>query len=298
MLAKELFEHAAISNLARFMVRNRFLVLAYHGVGDADRLRSQLSEVLKWRRPVSLEQVERCLGAGQGLPSDGFLVTFDDGRRSVLEHGLPVLSDLDVPAALFVVAGLVGTGEPFWWDEVTTRSTSGGATAVVAGSGVDLVRALKRVPDDDRRRAIEELRASSPSVESTYPHFTPAELVALDRSGVTVGSHSLTHPCLDRCDDDRVRTELTSSRELLQEILGRSVRSIAYPNGNVDRRISDAAARAGYTVGFAFDHRLSVLRPDPMLVSRVRVDPTDPNDHFLSVVSGAHPTLHHLRGRK
>lgn len=298
MRAKELFENAAVSNLARSMVRKRFLVLAYHGVDDADRLRSQLCAVLKWRRPVALEQVEQCLGAGRELPSDGFLVTFDDGRRSVLERGLPVLSDLGVPAALFVVAGLVGASEPFWWDEVTTRSASGGVTAVVAGSGVDLVRALKLLPDDDRRRAIEELRASSPSVESAYPHLTPAELMALDRSGVSIGSHSLTHPCLDRCDDDRVRTELKSSRDLLQEILGRSVRSIAYPNGNVDRRISDAAARAGYTVGFAFDHRLSVLRPDPMLVSRVRVDPMDPNDHFVSVVSGAHPMLHHLRGRK
>lgn len=298
MRAKDLFEQPAISKLAHCVIRNRFLVLAYHGVDDADRLRSQLSAVMRWRRPVSLEQVEQRLAAGQELPSDGFLVTFDDGRRSVLQRGLPVLSELGVPAALFVVAGLVGTSEPFWWDEVMVLSAGGGTTRVVHGSGSDLVGALKCVPDEDRRRAIDELRSSSPSVRPAYPHLTPEELRTLDRSGVAIGSHSLTHPCLDRCDDGRMRAEMGASREQLQEILGRSVRSIAYPNGNVDRRVSDAAVQAGYTVGFAFDHRLSALRPNPILISRVRVDVMDPNDSFLSIASGAHPMVHHLRGRK
>lgn len=292
-----MIEQPLVSAVGRGLTRNRFLVLAYHGVDDAERLRAQLLSVLAHRRPVALDEVEERLLAGRELPAGGFLVTFDDGRRSVLRSGLPVLRELDVPAALFVVAGLIGTAEPFWWDEVEARSLAGGTTTVADGTGATLVRAVKEVADGDRRRALDELRAATPDLRLDYPHLSPDDLVELDRSGVSIGSHSLTHPCLDRCADDDLRVELTESRGVLQEILGRPVRALAYPNGNVDRRVVGAAKDAGYRIGFAFDHRLAPRHPDPMLVPRVRVDPSNPRRRFESIVSGVHPTVHHLRGR-
>lgn len=295
---QDLIERPAVSAVGRAASRRRFLVLAYHGVSDAGRFREQMLAVTSHRRPVSLSEVEERLCAGRELPAGGFLVTFDDGRRSVLESGLPVLRDLGIPAALFVVAGLVGTDEPFWWDEVVVRSDAGGSTTVAPGRGSDLLRSLKQVPDADRRRALDELRVATASTEVTYPHLRGDELVELDRSGVAIGSHSLSHPCLDRCDDDVLDAELKESRQRLEGILGREVVSLAYPNGNVDRRVTGAAGRAGYSVGFAFDHRMTRRRvADPMSVSRVRVDPADEPARFDSVVAGVHPSLHHLRGR-
>ncbi len=292
-----MIEQPLVSALGRGMSRGRFLVLAYHGVDDAERFRAQLLSVLAHRRPIALDEVEETLVAGRELPAGRFLVTFDDGRRSVLRTGLPVLRELDVPAALFVVAGLVDTAEPFWWDEVEARSLAGGTTSVAPGTGAQLVRAVKAVTDIDRRRALEELRIATPDLELGYPHLSSDELIELDRSGVAIGSHSLTHPCLDRCGDDELRLELSESRQVLEAILGRSVRTLAYPNGNVDHRVVAASKDAGYRVGFAFDHRLAPRRPDPLLVPRVRVDPTNPQRRFESIVSGVHPAVHHLRGR-
>jgi len=50
------------------------------------------------------------------------LVTFDDGERSVIEKGAPVLDELSIPCLLFVVAGLLDTDTPFWWEEVAALS--------------------------------------------------------------------------------------------------------------------------------------------------------------------------------
>lgn len=292
-----LVEQPIVSGIGRRLNRRRFLVLAYHGVSDADRFREQIAAVASHRRPVALAEVEEQLDAGRPLPDDGFLVTFDDGRRSVYERGLPVLRDLGVPAVLFVVAGLIGTDQPFWWDEVVARSTAGGTTDVAPGTGEDLVRNLKRVPDVDRRRALEDLRAAIPSVAVSYPHLTADELVELERSGVAIGSHSLTHPCLDRCADAVLAEELSGARSRLEDLLDHPVRAIAYPNGNLDERVAEAAAAAGHRVAFAYDHRLSRLDPDPLGISRVRVDPSDARSRFDSVVAGVHPALHHARGR-
>lgn len=286
-----------VSAVGRVLSRRRFVTLAYHGVDDPQRFHDQISSMSRHRRALTLAEVEDCVSGGRELPAEGFLVTFDDGRRSVYEHGAPVLADLGVPAVLFVIAGLIDGDVPFWWDEVARRSAAGATTTVTGGSGEDLVRALKLVPDDQRRRALVELREATPDLVVTYPHLRAEELLELELAGVAIGSHSLTHPCLDRCDDEVLASELLEARQRLEGLLSHPVRSLAYPNGNVDRRVADAAAAAGHSVAFSFDHRLGRRSPDPMLISRVRVDPSNPTRRFESIVTGVHPAVHHLRGR-
>jgi len=59
-----------------------------------------------------------------------------------------------------------------------------------------------------------------------------------------------------------------------------------------------AAKRAGYSIGFLFDHRAGPLDPpDAMAISRVRVNSDTNPDRFATIVSGLHPTIHHARGR-
>ena len=36
----------------------------------------------------------------------------------------------------------------------------------------------------------------------------PPELRELESQGIAIGKHSLTHPCLSRCDDEKIRREI------------------------------------------------------------------------------------------
>ncbi len=292
-----LIENPATAGVGARLVRQRTVVCAYHGVDDPARFESQIRSLLRRRRPLSGAEFADCVRSGRTSGPPSFLVTFDDGHRSVLEQGAPILQRLGVPGVVFVVAGLIGTEDPFWWDEVDRRSRAGGRTGVAAGEGLDLVRALKLVPDGDRRRAIDELRASAP-IDVTEPQLTPDDLLRLEAAGVDVASHSWSHPCLDRCSDAEIRSELVRSREFLEARLGHPVRWLAYPNGNVDDRVASIASESGYHLGFGFDHRLTRIPvADPMRLSRVRVDSVAPSHRFESVVTGVHPWVHHLRGR-
>lgn len=291
--------HPFVTGPSMVLHRRRLLVLAYHGVDDPESFRRQLEWLLRFRVAVTLADVESSVRHRRVMPANSFLVTFDDGRRSVLERGVPVLESLDVPAALFVVAGLVGTSEPFWWDEAEALSASGGRTSVTIATGSRLVSSLKGVTDVQRRRALDELRASSSGAGSTYPHLSPNELVELERRGVAIGSHSLTHPCLDKCTPEESVAELRESRERLERWVGHEVRSVAYPNGDADESVEAAAAEAGYHVGFLFDHRLGRNPPsNPLGISRVRVDATESLERFQTVVSGVGPFVLGLRRRR
>jgi hypothetical protein len=73
-----------------------------------------------------------------------------------------------------------------------------------------------------------------------------AEIKALAAEGHEIGSHSLTHPFMTRCNDVELMRELQESRRILEAELGRPVVSFCYPDGNCDLRTQRAAAQAGY----------------------------------------------------
>jgi len=45
-------------------------------------------------------------------------ITFDDGFADNLDHALPILESLGIPATFFITSGAVGSGREFWWTEL------------------------------------------------------------------------------------------------------------------------------------------------------------------------------------
>ena len=136
------------------------------------------------------------------------VVTFDDGFRSVFTGALPVLSALGVPATAFVPTGYVGRSEPMAWPGIDQWLASEYADELL--------------PMDWQQ--LRELRDA----------------------GWEVGSHSQSHPRLIELDDERLATELSSSRAACEEALGEPCLTLAYPYGIHDERVRAAAQSAGY----------------------------------------------------
>ena len=266
----------------------RLVVLAYHAVDDPARFGAQLDHLVGASTPVTLDAVVDAVRRRRALPDRAVLITFDDGARSVHDEALPLLQERGLPAAAFVVTGLLDTDEPYWWTEVE---------ALAASEGAALVRRLKRVPDDERLATIADLRRVAPSPAPRVPQLRRRELGALESAGIAVGNHSHTHPCLPRCGDDKIRAEVADAHAALTDALGHEPAAFAYPNGDCDGRTRQAVEDRGYEVAFLFDHRLSpAVPPDPLRVSRLRVDSTTSLDRLSTIVSGLHPAVHRLRG--
>jgi peptidoglycan/xylan/chitin deacetylase (PgdA/CDA1 family) len=93
----------------------------------------------------------------------------------------------------------------------------------------------------------------------THPHELETmgwdELRGLGERGVEVGSHTVSHPHLPRLTDEELARELVDSRIRLEDELGRRCALLAYPFGDEDRRVQEAARRAGYEAAFALPGR-------------------------------------------
>ena len=274
-------------------------MLGYHGIDDETTFERHLQILVTEARPVSVEEVLHAERKSLPMAPGAVLLTFDDAGPSLLNPGLTLLRKYDVPAVAFVVAGHLDDDQPFWWDEVTQLSGLGGWASGFEGMEPrDLVRNLKRVPNETRLAVLDAMRATSSAPAPRSPQLRTTDLSTLEDAGVAVGNHSLTHPCLPRCSPATIGFELSASQDILASALGHRPVSIAYPNGDVDEKVLGVAARQGFGLGFLFDHQLAkVPIENPLRISRARVNSTTNLNRFRAIVSGLHPTVHRLIGR-
>ncbi len=299
--ATHLLGSRAALRIGRRMHREDLTVLAYHQVENPSAFAAQMDLLAERFSPVGAAEVADAVYGRAKLPVNPVLVTFDDGYETIATAAAQILHARNVPALAFVVAGLIDSGEPYWWDVAAA-----GAALGVDVDGIRLTdpaaatRALKAVPDDRRRHEVARLRDELAALGRPVPahHLSRQQLLDLPASGIEIGHHSLTHPCLDRCDDETVLGEMAGAHQTLSELLGQEPRWFAYPNGNLDQRADGWLRDHGYELGFLFDHRINHLPVnDPLRISRVRVDASADVTTFRSMISGAHPAVHRLRGR-
>jgi peptidoglycan/xylan/chitin deacetylase (PgdA/CDA1 family) len=282
--------------LFRWRASRQLAVLAYHSIDDVERFEEHIRYIHRSLNPVSVDDVIAAWRHGRTLPRRSVLLTFDDGHPSVLQDAAPILEEYGLPGVAFVVAGMLDTVQPFWWDEVESLIKAGGtARRLRFTRAADWVQELKRMSNADRVSILSELRRSVPHVSATGHHLRAVDLIRLESLGIEVGNHTRTHPCLSRCDPDEVDQEVRSAHDTLTQALGHPPRTFAYPDGDWDPRTAALLRQLDYQLAFTFDHRLSDRRSSPLRVSRLRIDSMASLDRLQIVTTGLHPAIHRMR---
>lgn len=94
-----------------------------------------------------------------------------------------------------------------------------------------------------------------PSFTSVYPtYMTWEQLKEMEANGITIESHTFSHPKLEELPDDEIRNELLNSKALLEENLGHPIEFIAYPTGTYNLHIASIAQDSGYKGAFTIKY--------------------------------------------
>jgi peptidoglycan/xylan/chitin deacetylase (PgdA/CDA1 family) len=214
---------------------------------DVATFRWQMEVLARCFNVLPLSQALKLLDAGR-LPPRAVCVTFDDGYRSVHDLALPVLKEFGLPATVFVTSGFLDGGT-MWNDRIITAVQSLKADQLDMSDfdlgmlplrNVDdrkatsarLTEKAKYLPPAERTRLVEHLEAQV-GAPARGLMLTPDMVVNLDRSGVEIGAHTVTHPILTSLDCNSARAEIVGSKEYLEALLGKPVPMFAYPNGKV-----------------------------------------------------------------
>jgi len=128
--------------------------------------------------------------------------------------------------------------------------------------------------------------------------MTRERLLALDRQGFEVLSHTHTHPRLTTLTDEALRIELEESKLNLERMLGHSIIGISYPHGDYDGRVCAGARTAGYALGYTIEPIVAGLSPSELEIGRFSVSPRDGLLKFKLKVCGAYQVSRYLRWLK
>jgi len=105
--------------------------------------------------------------------------------------------------------------------------------------------------------------------------MSAAELRAMHGAGVAIGSHTRTHPRLPEIDAAAQREEIGGSKTRLEDTLGHSVTTFAYPYGLFDDDSRAAVATAGYRLACSTRSGFNGPEADRYLLRRVEVYGSD-----------------------
>lgn len=120
----------------------------------------------------------------------------------------------------------------------------------------------------------------------------------LEKDGFHCGSHSLHHPHLAELLPATCRDELTRSRRILEEQLGRDVRHLAYPYGSYNDTVRQLAAEAGYVSACSTRKGLSGVEDDILALHRVSIHGHDSLADFAARLRNQRTPREWLRSKR
>jgi peptidoglycan/xylan/chitin deacetylase (PgdA/CDA1 family)/GT2 family glycosyltransferase len=113
------------------------------------------------------------------------------------------------------------------------------------------------------------------------PLLSAAQVRELRQDAIAFGAHTRNHRNLLSVEGSELEAELAGSRADLEELLGESVKTLAYPYGGFDERVAAAAGAAGYRGACTVESRLVRRGDDPLELPRLEVRGTEPLHRFL-----------------
>ena len=98
--------------------------------------------------------------------------------------------------------------------------------------------------------------------------------------GARIGAHGNRHVPLTGLSDEALAEDLAASRSRLEDWLEEPVRAMSYPHGAVDRRVRDAAEKAGFSLAGCSLYGTNLPGRDPLLLKRTEIVAYDDADDF------------------
>ena len=125
-------------------------------------------------------------------------------------------------------------------------------------------------------------------LENDIPLLSPEDVRALSSEPlVSVGSHALTHRKLTRLTASECKDELEGSRAMILKQSGRPPEYIAYPKGNYNQGVMDAAKEAGFIGGLSVIERGVRVGDNQYALPRIQVDSSTTRSLFKAKLTRA-----------
>lgn len=312
----------------RFRPINGALIFYGHRVADDDEgflpglrptwLDAQLGYLTRHYEVIPLATLLQCFEQCKPVPARSAVITFDDGFRDNLTHGLAILQRHRVPATIFLVTGCVSQGQLPWPQRlgfVLQRTTQrrllvrrAGSVCEVSLDGkggrrrayLTVKRHLGSLPRAARETALAELAVQAGVDPPRDRMLSWEDARAMRACGVEFGAHTYSHPWLSKLPWEEAKEEIERSRLDLKEKLGIERPPFCFPAGKYTPALQDLLPQLGLRSAFQPNprHRVNSLHTaTAYTLARVGL-PNAPAVQLEAEIDGPLPALRRLLPRR
>lgn len=281
-------------------------ILMYHSVMENPRsqdeflggivhsrevFRGQMELLARQYHLVSLDQVGRFVRGEAELPTRAVAITFDDGYVDNYEIAAPILKEVGVQATVYATVDCVERRSLPWPAHLrfVFRNTKRGGWVDSSEKLWPLTNALERenallrscdecckltglTQEKYVSRVADELDTRVP-VQSGSLMMNYEQLRAMLADGHIVGSHTMTHPNMAYLTAEDARSEMTRSKQRLEQELKVAIAHFSYPCPALSPHWTEqtlaVSREAGYETAVTTDGGLVCKGDNPLGLKRV-----------------------------
>ncbi len=253
--------------------KGKSIILIYHGIVPDNHLKfnyrfinisdfkQQLSLIKNKFNVVSVDDIYQNNIDPQKL---NVALTFDDGYNNNFKYGADILYKLNLPVTFFITT-IKKTGHEYLWSDFLDI-TSFYAKDSISVKGItfqkkrnDFIHQGKTLKNYCREQpwgfkiamfaALKtyEFYLDLPANKDYWQLLDEAEIRTLSQNKLfTIGSHGVFHNNLNSIKLNDAIVELNDSKKYLENITGKKVDQMAYPDGSYNSELIEAAIELGY----------------------------------------------------
>jgi peptidoglycan/xylan/chitin deacetylase (PgdA/CDA1 family) len=120
-----------------------------------------------------------------------------------------------------------------------------------------------------------------------YRHLNNEQIKLMDGDGWEIGSHTKSHRFLSSLNSKQIKLELSESKDILEQLSGSAVKSIAPPFGLLDQRVYDECVEAGYTKIYVQKLNSVVENRSASVRIRNNIYSIDKNSNIINKLEGS-----------
>jgi peptidoglycan/xylan/chitin deacetylase (PgdA/CDA1 family) len=289
---------------------NETLILAYHGVNDNPNFNingrhistSQLDKHFKYLKEnfniLPLRDVFEKTKTPQLNNKKSIVITFDDGYLNNYTKAVPLLEKYQIPATFYITSNCLTDSCFILWPDIidiikySTKDCFikiGETKFYFEGTSIPYSAEIKcniydyfKVMGAERESIFNELKkhynldAFLKSInDEDYKLVNVEQLKLFSNSAyVEIGSHTHKHYNLSNISTELAEEELRLSKKIIENVIGKNVISIAYPDGSYNEKVKELSLKIGYKYLLAVDYRCDNDKNDSNILPRLCISNT------------------------
>jgi len=289
------------ARIARKLIQtqNGKYIICYHGVTHDTKFEinnRQLDfkqfekDILYFQKIFTIVNINDFFLQENNIEKPVLAITFDDGYLNNFKNVLPFISKIKLPVCIFLISNTLENDNYItWYDQLDLIKLSEPEQIIFDErlfmnlgdrnyfcNGIQIEDYIKRM-GEQREDALQQLYIDFKKIIMNYKSFYPEYWKLVDKNELkkhvnnpmlTLGSHTHRHFNLGNIDLELVKSELSTSKSLLQEICPYEINTLAYPDGSYTEDVKRLALELGYTRQLAVEYQLETDLHDPHIANR------------------------------